>query len=85
MNPGLSLRLDLEVPTGPLRRSAGAIVTVRLTNDGSQPALVNRRMSPGYQESISRELYFDLDADYGRRKYDRDLPSAHRLRMARAR
>jgi hypothetical protein len=31
-------------------------------------------MSPGYLESISREIYFDLDADYGRRKYDRDLP-----------
>jgi len=31
-------------------------------------------MSPGYSDSISREIYFDLDTTYGRRKYDRDLP-----------
>ena len=74
MNPGAALRLDLEIPTGPLRRSEGATVTVRLTNDGSQPTLVNRRMSPGYLESNSREIYFDLDTHYGRRKYERDLP-----------
>ncbi len=74
MNPAADLRLDLELPTGPLRRSVGATVMVRLTNDGSRPALINRRMSPGYLESISREIYFDLDADYSRRKYDRDLP-----------
>jgi hypothetical protein len=74
MSLRLDLRLDLDVPPGPLRRSAGATVTARLTNVGSQPVLVNRRMSPGYTDSISRELYFDLDTDYGRRKYDRDLP-----------
>ncbi len=74
MNQRTDLRLDLEVPTGPLRRSEGATLTVRLTNVGSQPAMVNRRMGPGYLESISREIYFDLDTEYGHRKYDRDLP-----------
>lgn len=33
-------------------------------------------MSAGYLDSISREIYFDLDTDYGRQKYDRDLPGA---------
>lgn len=71
----MSLRLDLDIPSSPLRRSEGAIVTVRLTNDGLRPLLVNTRMSPGYLESISREVYFDFNTDYGRRKYDRDLPT----------
>ena len=74
MKPGPDLHLDLELPAGPLRRSEGAAVTVRLTNVGSRSVLVNRRMSPGYLDSVSREVYFELDADYGRRKYDRDLP-----------
>ena len=74
MSPEPALRLDLVVPPGPLRRSEGATVTVQLTNAGVRPVLVNRRMSPGYQDSISREIYFDLDTAYGRRKYDRDLP-----------
>lgn len=74
MTPSADLRLDLQVPPGPLRRSDGAVVTVRLTNTGSKPALINRRMSPGYLDSISREVYFDLDTHYGLRKYDRDLP-----------
>lgn len=74
MTPPPELQLDLDLPRGPLRRSDGATVTVRLTNLGSGPALINRRMAPGYRESISREVYFDLDTHYGRRKYDRDLP-----------
>ena len=69
------LHLVLDLPAGPLRRSTGAVLTVRLTNRGSAPVLINRRMSPGYADSISREIYFDLDTHYGRRKYDRDLPS----------
>ena len=74
MNSEPDLRLDLDLPPGPLHRSVGADVTVRLMNLGSGPVLVNQRMSPGYSDSISREIYFDLDAAYGRRKYDRDLP-----------
>ena len=75
MNPGPDLQLYLDLPAGPLRRSEGAVVTVRLRNLGSGPVLVNQRMSPGYSDSISREIYFDLDTSFGRRKYDRDLPS----------
>ena len=74
MNPRRDLRIELDLPPGPLRRSEGAIVTVRVTNIDSRPVLVNRRMSPGYRDSISREIFFDIDTAYGRRKYDRDLP-----------
>ena len=70
----MTLRLDLAAAAGsaaPL--GAGRRSPSRLTNAGPKPVLINRRMSPGYQESISREIYFDLDAEYGRRKYDRDI------------
>jgi len=70
----MTLRLTVTVPAGPLHRSAGATVSVALTNDGDAPVLVNRRMAAGYLDSISREIYCDIDADYGIRKYDRDLP-----------
>ncbi|HEY5880770.1 MAG TPA: hypothetical protein VIU11_17800 [Nakamurella sp.] len=86
------LRLDLRVPADPLRRADPVPVVVVLTNAGSSPVLVNRRMAPGYVDSISREVYFDMDMDtagdggdgdggyggggYGQRKYERELPAA---------
>jgi hypothetical protein len=68
------LRLELRVPADPLRRSDPAPVTVVLINAGSAPVVVNRRMAPGYVDSVSREVYFDVDGDYGLCKYERDLP-----------
>ncbi len=69
-----NLRLELRVPADPLRRSDPVPVTVVLINAGSAPVVVNRRMAPGYADSVSREVYFDVDGDYGQRKYQRDLP-----------
>jgi len=69
----MGLRLDLEVPPGPLRRSEGAEVTVTLVNEGPNRLLINRRMSPGYSDSFPREIYFVVNADYGKQKYDRSI------------
>jgi len=68
----MTVRLELDVPPSPLRRSTGAIISVTLTNDGPEPVLVNRRMAPGYADSVSREIYFDLNTSYGKQKYERD-------------
>ncbi len=71
----MTLVLTLQVPDEPLRRADPAPVTVVLTNEGTVPVLVNRRMAPGYLDSDSREVYFDVDGDYGRRKYERNPPA----------
>jgi hypothetical protein len=71
----VSLRLELRAPETALVRADPAPVTVTLTNDGPEPTVVNRRMAPGYADSVSREVYFDTDGAYGLRKYERDLPS----------
>lgn len=72
---GPTLRLSLLVPATPLRRADPEPVTVTLINIGPAPVLVNRRMAPGYVDSDSREVYFDVDGEYGRRKYERDAPA----------
>jgi hypothetical protein len=71
----MTLRLELHVPDEPLRRAAPPPVTITLINTGSSPVLVNHRMAPGYIDSDSREVYFDVDGEYGRRKYERNPPS----------
>lgn len=71
----MTLRLELQVPDEPLRRADPAPVTVTLINTGPSPVLANHRMAPGYADSDSREVYFDVDGDYGRRKYERNPPS----------
>src|SRR6185437_15934611 len=58
---GVTLRLELRVPSDPLRRADPAPVTLVLTNAGPAPLVVNRRMAPGYVDSVSREVYFDVD------------------------
>lgn len=72
---GPTLRLELRVPDGPLRRADPAPVSVTLINTGSSPVLVNHRMAPGYLDSDSREVYFDVDGEYGRSKYERNAPT----------
>jgi hypothetical protein len=69
------LRLQLQVPDEPLRRADPRPVTVVLTNDGTAPVVVNRRMAPGYVDSDSREVYFDVNGEYGRCKYERNPPT----------
>ena len=71
----MTLRLDLLVPDEPLRRAAPLPVTVTLINTGPSAVLLNRRMAPGYVDSDSREVYFDVSGDYGRRKYERPAPA----------
>jgi hypothetical protein len=72
---GVTLRLELRVPSDPLRRADPAPVTLVLINAGPAPLVVNRRMAPGYVDSVSREVYFDVDGEYGKRKYERELPA----------
>ena len=69
----MSVQVGLRLPPGPLRRSEPTEVTVTVTNSGPEAVLINQRMSPGYAESFPREVYFELDAEYGRLKYDRDI------------
>lgn len=69
----MSLRLELELPPDPLRRSTPSPVTVILTNTGSEPVVANRRMSPGYANSLSRELYFDVEGSFLAQKYHREF------------
>jgi len=68
----VSLRLEIDLPAGPLRRSGPTPVPVALINDGPGPVLVSRRMAPGYLDSVSREVYFDLDGPFAAQKYQRD-------------
>lgn len=70
----MTLRLELRVPDEPLRRADPSPVTVTLINTERIAVLVNRRMAPGYVDSDSREVYFDVNGDYGRRKYERNPP-----------
>lgn len=74
---GLSLAASLPAV---LRRSDHTPIEVVLRNDSDKPQIVNARLSPGYQGSLSRELWVDiLDAagnpvDYLSKDYDRDWP-----------
>lgn len=69
----MSLRLELDVPRRPLRRSEGAEVIVTLINEGPDQLLINRRMSPGYLDSFPREVYFVITTEFGKQKYDREI------------
>ncbi len=80
------LVLTLDLPGYPLRRQAPAPVQMVLRNAGDESAVVNTRLAPGYRDSLSREVYFDLTpAEPGPPpqplvKYQRDFapPEAYR-------
>ena len=73
------LRVDASL-AGPLARSAPALLSVTVTNVSDAPALVNRRLAPGYRDASSRELWADIrdadgaPADVATIDYERDLP-----------
>ena len=73
------LRVEATI-SGPVARSGPAPVAVRVTNAGEEPALVNRRLAPGYRDSTSRELWADIRDETGAPAavatidYERDLP-----------
>lgn len=75
-----ALRVEAELP-GPVDRSAPAPMTVTVTNVSDAPVLVNRRLTPGYRNSTSRELWADIRDESGAPAqvatidYERDLPS----------
>lgn len=81
-----TLVLTLGLPAHPLRREAPTPVQLVLRNAGDDPTVVNTRLAPGYRDSLSREVYFDLaPAEAGPPpqhlvKYQRDFapPEAYR-------
>jgi hypothetical protein len=73
------LRVTVRLPGEPARRSSRFPVRVSLTNHGSAPVVVNRRLSIGYRDSLARELFVEVyrpgDADVVSGQallYDRD-------------
>jgi hypothetical protein len=79
------LELTLHLPEGPLARSMPAPVRLVLRNLGTSRVVVNRRLAPGYRDSISREVFFDMTSvdgtpePIGAIKYDREFatPAAY--------
>lgn len=73
------LRVEAAVG-GPVARSGPVPVTVTVTNVADAPALVNRRLAPGYRDASSRELWADVRDETGAPAavatidYERDLP-----------
>jgi hypothetical protein len=63
-------------------RSSPAPVSVTVTNVSDTPVLVNRRLAPGYRESLSREVWGDVRDEAGAEAtvstidYERDFPTA---------
>ena len=59
------LRLAASLARTQTDRSEPLPVEVRLRNISDEPLVVNRRLEPGYRDSLSRELYFDLLGENG--------------------
>ena len=75
------LRVEAEVVGAQVARVGGGLpVRVTVTNDGPAPCVVNARLSPGYHDSMPRELFAEIvdagggePAAFDRVDYDRDL------------
>lgn len=52
------LQIDVRILTEPVRLSGPCMVEVRITNESHQPVIVNKRLAVGYENSLSRELFF---------------------------
>lgn len=55
-----TLRLDATVKTQPARIALPCLVEVKLTNQSSDPVLINGRLSVGYRDSTDRELFVEV-------------------------
>lgn len=76
------LQVGVKILTQPVRLSSPCLVEVQVTNKSAQPVLLNKRLSVGYRDSQSRELYFEIfgkgsTEDVGKRKllYERPFAS----------
>jgi hypothetical protein len=56
----LSLKLLVDLPQTDIYLDKPCMLTVRLSNIGEVPIMVNCRMAVGFEKSLSRELYFHL-------------------------
>ncbi|MCG8417875.1 MAG: hypothetical protein MJE77_08025 [Proteobacteria bacterium] len=87
--PGQQLRgkrglaLIVELPGRPIRLGEPCSIAVTLRNHGDSAVVINRRMSVGYRDSLSRELFAEIvDASTGKAApyppvdYDRDFSEA---------
>lgn len=54
------LRVDAVVQTTPIRLSMPAWVEVKLTNQQTEPVLINKRLAIGYRNSVDRELFAEV-------------------------
>lgn len=54
------LQIDIKILSQPVRLSSPCMVEVRLTNKGPQSVVLNKRLSVGYKNSLSRELFLEL-------------------------
>jgi hypothetical protein len=54
------LQIDVKVLTQPVRLSGPCMIEVRITNESPQSVLLNKRLSVGYKDSLSRELFIEV-------------------------
>lgn len=54
------LRVEAVVKTNPNPRSMPASVEVRLTNQQTEPVLINKRLAVGYRNDLNRELFAEV-------------------------
>jgi hypothetical protein len=54
------LQIDVKVLTQPVRLSGPCMIEVRITNKSHQSVVLNRRLSVGYKNSLSRELFIEV-------------------------
>ena len=54
------LEIEVRIAGQPVRRSGPCLVEVRITNRGSTPVLLNRRLAVGYRQSQARELFAEV-------------------------
>ena len=55
-----TLDVQVRILTQPVRLSQPCKVEVRLTNQGPDAVLINRRLAVGYRDSVARELFVDV-------------------------
>jgi hypothetical protein len=53
------LQIDVSL-TQPVRLSAPCMIEVRITNKSHQSVVLNKRLSVGYKDSLSRELFIEV-------------------------
>jgi hypothetical protein len=63
MKNAAGLKLYMELPAEPIYLNHPLMIKVTLANEGGQAVIINKRLAPGYEQTLSRELFADMVSD----------------------